>query len=58
MNFENIYEKVASHYGVTVEEVKRELLQAKNLSKIKAKDVDDFVLKILSYGKERACLNK
>lgn len=52
MDFEHIYEKVASHYGVTAEEVKRELLQAKKMSKIKAKDVDDFILKILFDGKE------
>ena len=52
MNLEYIYEKIATHYGVTVEEVKRDLLQAMDLSVIKAKDVDDFVLKILFYGKE------
>jgi len=52
MNFEHIYEMVAEHYGVTVEEVKRELLRAKNLSKIKAKDIDDFIFKIFVSGKE------
>ena len=52
MNFEHIYEMVAEHYGVTVEEVKRELLQAKNLSKIKAKNIDDFIFKIFVSGKE------
>ncbi|MBR5518585.1 MAG: hypothetical protein IKV86_06105 [Clostridia bacterium] len=52
MDFEHIYEKAASHYGVTVEEVKGDLLQAMKISKIKEKDIDDFILKILFYGKE------
>ena len=52
MNLEYIYVKIATHYGVTVEEVKRDLLQAMDLSVIKAKDVDDFVLKILFYGSQ------
>lgn len=52
MNFEHIYENVAIHYGVTVEEVKSEILKAMEMSKIKGKDVDEFITNLLIYEEE------
>lgn len=40
------------HYGVTVEEVKSEILKAMETSKIKGENIDDFVMKLWINIKE------
>ena len=53
MNLENIYEQVAMTCGVTVEEVKSEILKAMKMSKIKGENVDDFIMNLFIYGLSR-----
>ena len=43
MDFEKIYQKIAEMYGVSVEEVKREIETAMAYSNANAENIDDFI---------------
>ena len=46
-NLEKLYAKVAEQYGVTVEEVKRDMTEAMKLSNSNIDNLDEFVLTLI-----------
>ena len=51
-NLEKLYAKVAEEHGVTVEEVKRDMTEAMNMSDEDFNNLDEFVLTLICKAKE------